>query len=90
MSHQGTCILIIGLITLLYIQAISDSMQWKINIVESSQNFRETTIKKIFEPTLGSDAENIQSVQIGHIHVGEMRYVSIHMPVSPLQNSTDI
>lgn len=78
MSHQGTCILI-GLITLLYIQAISDSMQWKINIVESSQNFRETTIKKIIEPTLGSDAENIQSVQIGHIHVREMHYVSIHM-----------
>ena len=62
-----------GLITLLYKQfltqpptweAISDSMQLKINIVELSQNFRETTI---IEPTLCNDAENIQSVYIGHI-----------------------
>ena len=34
----------------------------------------------IIEPTLCNDAENIQSVYIGHI--GEMRYVST-CPVSP-------
>ena len=41
----------------------------------------------IIEPTLCNDAENIQSVYIGHI--GEMHYVST-CPVSPLENSTDI
>ena len=78
MSHQGTWA------DNIVIQAISDSMQLKINIVESSQNFRETTI---IEPTLCNDAENIQSVYIGHI--GEMHYVST-CPASPLENSTDI
>ena len=50
MSHQGTWA------DNIVIQAISDSMQLKINIVESSQTFRETTI---IEPTLCNDAENI-------------------------------
>lgn len=50
MSHQGTWA------DNIVIQAISDSMQLKINIVESSQTFRETTI---IEPTLRNDAENI-------------------------------
>ena len=78
MSHQGTWA------DNIVIQAISDSMQLKINIVESSQTFRETTI---IEPTICNDAGNIQSVYIGHI--GEMHYVST-CPVSPLENSTDI
>ena len=78
MSHQGTWA------DNIVIQAISDSMQLKINIVESSQTFRETTI---IEPTLCNDAENIKSVYIGHI--GEMHHVST-CPVSPLENSTDI
>ena len=38
MSHQDTWA------DNIVIQAISDSMQLKINIVESSQTFRETTI----------------------------------------------
>ena len=78
MSHQGTWA------DNIVIQVISDSMELKINIVESSQTFRETTI---IEPTICNDAGNIQSVYIGHI--GEMHYVST-CPVSPLENSTDI
>ena len=78
MSHQGTWA------DNIVIQAISDSMQLKINIVESRQTFRETTI---IEPTICNDAGNIQSVYIGHI--GEMHYVST-CPVLPLENSTDI
>ena len=50
MSHQGMWA------DNIVIQAISDSMQLKINIVESSQTFRETTI---IEPTLCNNAENI-------------------------------
>ena len=71
MSHQGTQA------DNIVIQAISDSMQLKMNIVESTQTFRETTI---IEPTLCNDAENIKSVYIDHI--GDMHYVS-RCPVSP-------
>ena len=85
MSHQGMWA------DNIVIQAISDSMQLKINIVEWSQTFRETTT---IEPTLCNDAENPHvstcpvsplenSTDIEHEKLGEYIHLS---PKSKRQN----